>query len=326
MRSRVLSIVAALFMLPRAFADAQPSGQGSTTTLRIGIARVEGGYTTRTMPLEEYVAGVLTGEALPAKRPSGPRSAGHHDPDLRARESFAPRRRRIRPVRSDTLPGLAPTDAGRRSERQPPRPAECCCSTVSPHRSSTAHRAAGIPNGHPRCGPVGPIPPTFHPEGTMRVKVGPGGRRISGATDLLKSFRAGGFKGDSLRNLVVAGRNASGRVTKLRVEGLVPAEVSGQDLRTDRRPHSRLAAHQEHGVRAPAKRVGISLLGSRLWTWRWPVRDRVRGPCEARCVGRAHPRAIFSGVEGVRRRGCRAAGARGTGGRGHGARGRRWGA
>ena len=31
---------------------------------------------------------------------------------------------------------------------------------------------------------------------------------------------------------MVAGRNVSGRVTKLRVEGLVPAEVSGQDLRT----------------------------------------------------------------------------------------------
>ncbi len=52
------------------------------------------------------------------------------------------------------------------------------------------------------------------------------------AADLLRALRAGGFKGDTLRNVRVAARNSSGRVSRLHLDGLSPNEITGQDLRT----------------------------------------------------------------------------------------------
>ena len=49
--------------------------------------------------------------------------------------------------------------------------------------------------------------------------------------DLLRAFQAAGFRGDRLRNLRIASHNSSNRVARLAVEGLMPAEISGQDLR-----------------------------------------------------------------------------------------------
>ena len=43
---------------------------GAQIALRIGVARAGGGYTVTTVPLEQYVARVLTGEALPDSRPA----------------------------------------------------------------------------------------------------------------------------------------------------------------------------------------------------------------------------------------------------------------
>src|SRR5207237_5149390 len=44
-------------------------------------------------------------------------------------------------------------------------------------------------------------------------------------------LRAGGFRGERLRNMRVASRTSSGRAAVLRLEGLEPAQISGQDLR-----------------------------------------------------------------------------------------------
>jgi hypothetical protein len=43
-------------------------------------------------------------------------------------------------------------------------------------------------------------------------------------------LRASGFRG-KLRDLKIASRNASGRVARLRLDGLTPAQISGQDFR-----------------------------------------------------------------------------------------------
>jgi hypothetical protein len=52
-----------------------------------------------------------------------------------------------------------------------------------------------------------------------------------GEGDVLRALRAFGFRGDRLRDLRVASRDKSGRVARLRVAGLQPDEISGQDLR-----------------------------------------------------------------------------------------------
>lgn len=49
--------------------------------------------------------------------------------------------------------------------------------------------------------------------------------------DLLRALRAGGFRGERLGELRVTSHNESGRVARLRVDGLQPSEISGQDLR-----------------------------------------------------------------------------------------------
>ncbi|MEQ1912461.1 MAG: SpoIID/LytB domain-containing protein, partial [Vicinamibacterales bacterium] len=52
-----------------------------------------------------------------------------------------------------------------------------------------------------------------------------------GARDVLRALKAGGFAGDSLRGLSVSQRSASGRVAWLRIDGLSPNQVSGDNLR-----------------------------------------------------------------------------------------------
>lgn len=49
--------------------------------------------------------------------------------------------------------------------------------------------------------------------------------------DLVRALRAAGFRGDGLRNVRILAHDVSGRVARLRLEGLQPDEVSGQDLR-----------------------------------------------------------------------------------------------
>jgi SpoIID/LytB domain protein len=49
--------------------------------------------------------------------------------------------------------------------------------------------------------------------------------------DLTRALRAAGFTGSALRDVRILGRNASGRVTELRLEGFSPDHISGQDLR-----------------------------------------------------------------------------------------------
>jgi SpoIID/LytB domain protein len=51
------------------------------------------------------------------------------------------------------------------------------------------------------------------------------------AADLTRALKAGGFRGDRLREMRVVSRNGSGRVSKLRVDGFSPDQISGQDLR-----------------------------------------------------------------------------------------------
>ena len=51
------------------------------------------------------------------------------------------------------------------------------------------------------------------------------------AAGLERALRAAGFRGSRLRDLRVVQQNASGRVTRLRIEGFSPNEISGQDFR-----------------------------------------------------------------------------------------------
>ena len=49
-------------------------------------------------------------------------------------------------------------------------------------------------------------------------------------SDLQRALRSAGFRGE-LRDVRIASRNASGRVARLKLDGLTPDQISGQDLR-----------------------------------------------------------------------------------------------
>jgi hypothetical protein len=49
--------------------------------------------------------------------------------------------------------------------------------------------------------------------------------------DLTRALKAGGFRGDRLRDFRILSRDVSGRAARLRVAGFMPEEISGQDLR-----------------------------------------------------------------------------------------------
>ncbi|HUK37154.1 MAG TPA: SpoIID/LytB domain-containing protein, partial [Vicinamibacterales bacterium] len=51
------------------------------------------------------------------------------------------------------------------------------------------------------------------------------------ASDLTRAFKAAGLRGDRLRDMTIVSRDASGRVSKLRLNGFSPDQISGQDLR-----------------------------------------------------------------------------------------------
>jgi len=197
---------------------------------RIGVARADGGYTVVTVPLEAYVARVLTGEALPDSPPA-------------AFEALAIA------VRTYTL-----ANRGRHAVEGFDLCDQTHCQVMRAATAATERAASAttglvlLDGGKPAsiyysasCGGRTEIPsevwpghedPPFLPS---KDDDGCGGAPIwttqLAERDLLRALHAGGFRGDRLRGLRILSRNASGRVAKLRLEGLEPDEISGPDLR-----------------------------------------------------------------------------------------------
>ena len=205
--------------------------QRQPATLRIGVARDRGGYAIRTLPIEEYVSGVLSGEALPESAPAALEALA-----ITIR-TYALANRSRHASEGFDLCDLTHCQVLRR-----PTPA------TDRAAASTAGRAM-LFNGSPApvfysasCGghtelpaevwPGETNPPYLPSRSDDACEGAPAWSADLGASDLLRSFRRAGFKGDSLRALTVVARNTSGRVTALRLDGLVPSRVSGQDLRT----------------------------------------------------------------------------------------------
>jgi len=198
--------------------------------LRVGMAKAGGGYTVTTMPLETYVARVLAGEAV----------------------------RDSQPAALDALAIAIRTFALANSGRHRADGFDVCdqthCQVVRTATAATerAARATGgrvlMRGGAPAsvyytasCGGRSEIPsrvwpgaddPPFLPSQDDDACEGaPAWSAEIDGHDLLRSLRAFGFTGDRLRDVRVGSRNGSGRVARVKVVGLQPDEISGQDLR-----------------------------------------------------------------------------------------------
>ena len=200
-------------------------------TLRVGVARAGGGYDVRTIPLEDYVAGVLAGEA-----------AAHSPPA--ALEALA-----------ITVRTFAVVNRGRHVRDGFDLCTLTHCQVLrepsQAMRAATARTAGQILVWHDApaqvfytasCGgmteraadvwPGATDLPYLRPRRDHACNGEPKWASEIPASDLDRVLRAAGYKGGPLRDLKREGRTASGRVYSLRIPGLVPEQITAQDFRT----------------------------------------------------------------------------------------------
>jgi SpoIID/LytB domain protein len=199
--------------------------------MRVGFERPDGSHAVQSIPLEAYVARVLVGEAAPQSPPAALEALAI------AIRTFAVVNRNRHNVEGFDLCDTTHCQVVR------------AAATQATERAATA--TAGLVlmrDGVPvpiyysaSCGGHTEVPSAVWPgkEDPPYLPAQPddacGGApewsaNIS-AADLTKAFKASGFRGDRLREMSVVSRDGSGRVSKLRVDGLSPDQVSGQDLR-----------------------------------------------------------------------------------------------
>jgi SpoIID/LytB domain protein len=217
----------------RAMGSLQP-GAGttpelSTLTLRIGVARPNG-YTVRTIQLEEYVAGVLAGEAARNSSPSALEALA-----ITVRTFALANLSRHRADGFD-LCDLTHCQVLRKATPATETAATRTAGQVLLYRRALASvfytASCGGRTEQPSHVWPGASDPEYLPSRDDDACDGmPVWAEELSTIDLMRSLEAAGFKGDTVRDLRVLSRHRSGRVARLRLDGLSPGEISGQDLR-----------------------------------------------------------------------------------------------
>jgi SpoIID/LytB domain protein len=198
--------------------------------LRVGIQRASGGSSIVTLPLETYVARVLAGEAARDSRPA-------------ALEALA-----------ITVRTYAMANRGRHRAEGFDLCDQTHCQvlrTALPVHVQAALATAGrvlAQDGVPAsvyytasCGgrteipsavwPGAEDPPYLPSRPDDACRGEPAWTADIAGRDLFRALSAGGFRGDRLGDMRIVSRDVSGRVARLRLDGLNPPEISGQDLR-----------------------------------------------------------------------------------------------
>jgi stage II sporulation protein D len=200
-------------------------------TVRVGVMTPDGKTRVETLALDDYVARVVAGEGTP-------------------RDSEAAQQALAIAARTFTL-------ANR--DRHRAEGFEMCdtthCQVIRPATPMTRRVAAAttgrvlMDRGRPAsiyysawCGGHSELPshvwPGSHDHGFDRAGKDeacagePEWTSEVIAADIERALRAAGLKGDRLRDLHIVGRNASGRVARLRADGFTPPELTAQDFRT----------------------------------------------------------------------------------------------
>lgn len=207
-----------------------PTRDSSSATLRVGLTSSSGTSRVETLALEEYVARVLAGEGQPRAGDAAQqalaiaiRTFALANGNRHRREGFdlcdTTHCQVLRPATATTKLAADQT-AGRVLVHQN-RPATIFYSAWCGGRSELASEVW-----------PGAIDYAFEPsQKDDACRDEPGWRSEIEARDIERALRLAGLRGDRLRDLRVAARNASGRVSRLRAEGFTPTEVSGDDFR-----------------------------------------------------------------------------------------------
>ncbi len=200
------------------------------TQIRVGFAQAPGGYSVRAVPLEDYVARVLAGEAAARSRPA-------------ALEALA-----------ITVRTFALANRNRHGKDGFDLCTQTHCQVLrdaTPATRAAAAATAGLVlawRGQPAsvyytasCGgrterpsnvwPGAEDPPFMPSQADAGCAGQPRWVTEISAADLVRALRAAGFSGVQLRGVRILSRNESGRVNQLEVKGLTPDQISGQALR-----------------------------------------------------------------------------------------------
>jgi stage II sporulation protein D (peptidoglycan lytic transglycosylase) len=203
---------------------------GVTSTIRVGVAREGGGYTIRALPVEEYVAGVVAGEAARDSSPSALDALA-----ITVRTYAMANLGRHRDEGFD-LCDLTHCQVLRKATAATSRSAQATAGRILMYRGAPASifytASCGGHTERPSAVWPGADDPEFLPSRDDDACEGqPAWTAELSAADLARALRSGGFRGGTIRDFRVAARNGSGRVMSLRIDGFMPDQISGQDLR-----------------------------------------------------------------------------------------------
>ena len=206
-----------------------PAAQGLTSNvIRIGVVR-DGKYDVVTLPLETYVARVLVGEALPDSRPAALEALA-----IAVRTYTLANRGRHRADGFD-LCDQTHCQVMRTSSLATERAALATAGKSLLYLGALASVYYSASSGGRTEKPSNVWPgaddPPYLPS---RADDGCGGSPAWSAeltlNDMQRALDTAGYRG-TLRSVRLGGHNESGRVATLLLDGLTPAQISGQDLR-----------------------------------------------------------------------------------------------
>ena len=198
-------------------------------TLRVGALKSGGGYATTDMPMETYVARVLAGEAV---RDSPPAALEALAITIR---TFALANRGRHRADGFDLCDQTHCQVVRTAVAATERAAQATAGRLllrdgvpaSVYYSASCGGRTQLPSD---VWPGADDPPYLPSKDDDACQGAPAWTAELHERDLQRALRASGFRGE-LRDLKIASRNASGRVARLTLDGLRPAQISGQDLR-----------------------------------------------------------------------------------------------
>jgi SpoIID/LytB domain protein len=208
----------------------QRASSPAPAELRIGFARPGGGYTIQTIPLETYIARVLAGEAA---RDSPPAALEALAVTIR---TFALGNRDRHRADGFDLCDETHCQVVRTATAATTRAAQATAGQVLTFKGNIASvfysaSCGGRTEIPSNVWPKADNPPYLPSLDDEACEGAPAWEARLSESDLLRAFHASGFRGNRLRNLRIDSRNSSDRVARLAVDGLTPADVSGQDLR-----------------------------------------------------------------------------------------------
>jgi SpoIID/LytB domain protein len=196
--------------------------------IRIGVLK-NSGYDIVTLPLETYVARVLTGEALPGSEPAALEALA-----IAVRTYTAANRGRHRADGFD-LCDQTHCQVMRAATPDTDRAAAVTAGQIllfdgAPASIYYSASCGGRTERPSNVWPGADDPPYLPAQDDDGCGGSPQWSAELTAGDLQRAFAAAGYRG-TLRNMRVATHNQSGRVQTLALDGLTPSEISGQDLR-----------------------------------------------------------------------------------------------